>query len=141
MPFELFERKTSRVTSPAITLSPEGRIGVNSAATELFMRDNVEFVYILWDRETRRMAIRPTMRKDARAFRITYNKNKSSAAIAAKSFMDHIGYNYSDRQTYAAEWDEKEGMIIELPAERMESAQKVVPMESQRRSNKVGFNR
>lgn len=101
---------------PCIAIGPPGRLALSVAALELLTRDYLyNYVLLYWDPERKMMAIRPTKKKDPRAYRITYSKNGRSAAIAAKRFCEQIGFDYSSHQSYPAAWnDVEEGFEIKL---------------------------
>src|SRR4051812_28365656 len=84
IPYEVFSRKISRVGTPMLTITKLGRIALNKTATARFERDAVEFVILLWDKESRRIAIRPITKKDARAYRVSYGQKGNGAGFSAK---------------------------------------------------------
>jgi hypothetical protein len=101
---------------PTIAIGPPGRLSLSVAAVDWLTRDYFyEYVLLFWDGDLKRMAIRPTKKKDPRAFRITYFKSGRNAAIAAKNFCELIGYDYSRNRSYIATWNEAEpGFEIDL---------------------------
>ncbi len=118
MPFEVFSRKTSRVGTPMMTFTTLGRIALNKSSTRTLEKDAVEFVVLLWDRDSRRVAIRPLTKKDPRAYRVAYGKNGNGAGFSAKTFLDYIEYDYSVSRSFAAEWNDKEGQFeAQIPVE------------------------
>jgi len=113
MAFEVFSRKVRRLASPQVTLTTLGRMAFNKAATEVFEKQVVENVVLLWDVETKRFAVKPISKKDSRAYRVHYGKNGNGAGFSAVTFLDHIGYNYHDSSnSFPAEWNEEEGMLL-----------------------------
>lgn len=63
-------------------------------------------------------ALRPITKKDQRAYRLAYGKKGNGAGFSAKTFMDHIGYDYSESRSTPVTWDEGESMYIaEIPME------------------------
>jgi len=101
---------------PCIAIGPPGRLTLSVAAIEVLTRDYFyDYVLLYWDAERKMMAIRPTKKKDARAYRVTYSKNGRNAAIAATRFCDRIGFDYSRHQSYPAAWNDiEEGFEIKL---------------------------
>jgi hypothetical protein len=118
MAWEIFTRKVRRSGSPAITFNKLGRISLNKTATATLEKDAVEFVLLLWDAAKRQVAVRPITKKDQRAYRLAYGKKGNGAGFSAKTFMDYIGYDYSESRSTPVRWDEGESMFIaELPQE------------------------
>src|ERR1700692_3818143 len=118
MPFEVFSRKTSRVGTPMMTFNSLGRIALNKSSTRRLEKDAVEFVVLLWDRDSRRVAIRPLTKKDPRAYRVAYGKKGNGAGFSAKTFLDYIEYDYSISRSFPVEWNDKEGQFeAQIPAE------------------------
>jgi hypothetical protein len=107
---------------------------MNKTATATLESEAVEFVLLLWDPMKRQMGIRPITKKDQRAYRLAYGKKGNGAGFSAKTFMDHIGYDYSESRSTPVRWDEGESMFIaEVPAEylRDNSQQSLLAMEHQ----------
>jgi hypothetical protein len=126
MPYEVFSRKAPRLTSPAVTINPAGRIYLNQGATALFRADSAKgaakFVLMFWDKASHKIAIQPTNKKDQNAFRVAYSHKGSGSMLNVKTFLDWINYDNSnpDTITLAAHWDEKNKWLeIEIPAERI----------------------
>jgi hypothetical protein len=118
MPWEIFTRKTSRRGTPSITFNRLGRIALNKTATAKFENDAVEFVLLLWDPSKRQVGIRPITKKDQRSYRLAYGKKGNGAGFSAKTFMDHIDFDYEESRSVPVRWDESEAMYIaEIPTE------------------------
>ena len=123
MGYEIFTRKRSRTTTPSISINKTGRIGLNHATTVILQKNAVEFVLILWDAERRHLGIRPVVKKDSRAYGVSYNK--SSSMFSAKTFLEYIGYDKSETRSLPATWNETENMLeIEIPAEHLKGHQR-----------------
>jgi len=134
MAWEIFSRKVRRSGTPSVTFNKLGRISMNKTATATLESEAVEFVLLLWDPMKRQMGIRPITKKDQRAYRLAYGKKGNGAGFSAKTFMDHIGYDYSESRSTPVRWDEGESMFIaEVPAEylRDNSQQSLLAMEHQ----------
>lgn len=123
MGFEIFTRKKTRTTTPSISISTSGRLGLNMAATAIMEKNAVEFVLILWDKDTNRLAVRPITKRDPRAYTLT--RAKGSSMFSAKSFLQDVGYDMSETRSIPADWDDKENMLIaEVPAEHLKGTQR-----------------
>ncbi len=116
MPYEIFTRKRIQSGTPAVSFGPMGRVGLNQASTQILQANAVEFILLLWDKDNRRVAIRPITKRDKRAYKLSYTK--SSAQFSGKSFLEYINYDFSETRSFPAEWNEDEGVFeIEIPAE------------------------
>ena len=132
MPYEIFERKTRRTSDPSITIDSHGRFVFNKSATEVLRRDAVERILILWDQESQKVAVRPLTRKDPRSYRISYSTKGNGSSFSAKTFLDHIEYDYSE--SYSFPWKEADGMFeIEMPTEKLKG-QKLLDIQTSART-------
>jgi hypothetical protein len=123
MAYEVFTRKIIRTGSPTVSVSRLGRIGLNQSASHAMEITSETLVLLLWDKEHKKIAIKKVTNKDARAYRITLS-NKSSG-FSAKTFLDYIGYDYSQTRSFPAEWNEQEKMLeVQLPNEALTGIQK-----------------
>jgi len=113
---------------PHIAISDNGRLCLSTAAVELLTHKyGYEYAFLFWDDEAEVLAVRPTKKKDARAYRITYSSNGRNAAISARSLCDLIGYDYSQHRSFMARWNHAEaGFEIDLQVQKV----KTVPINS-----------
>ena len=75
----------------------------------LSQEGSYNYAFLFWDDETRVISICPTKRKDNRAYKITYsNRDGRNASIAARSFCEIIGYDYSQHHSFLAVWNDEE---------------------------------
>jgi hypothetical protein len=134
MAWEIFTRKTRKSGGPFITFNKLGRISLNKTATTVLETDAVEFVLLLWDASKRQVGVRPITKKDQRAYRLAYGKKGNGAGFSAKTFLDHIGFNYTESRSFPIKWDEQESMFIgEVPQEILQEGrqQSLLSMEHQ----------
>ena len=110
MPYEVFARKVVRTTTPAISISSLGKIGLNQSATDILRKNHVEHVLLLWDSENRKIALQPADKTDTRGYNVAFGK-KTGSGFSAKTFCDHIKYDTSVRRSFAAEWNPKDKML------------------------------
>ena len=139
MAYQIFEKKSVRTGVPGITILTNGRMAVNSSAAQILHKNAVEFVLLLWDEDALRIALRQITKKDARAYKISYGIKNSSASFSAKSFLDHIGWKFTGKQSIPAEWNEDEAMLeAKVKPEYLKDArqQKLLPVEGGRKSVK-----
>jgi hypothetical protein len=69
----------------------------------------------MWDTEERKIALKSTSnKKDPRAYRIRYQEQGNGATFSAKTFLDFIGVDYSQRRGLAIEINPNHEMVIEV---------------------------
>jgi hypothetical protein len=129
MGYEVFERKVKRAADAAVSLVKQGRLVMNKSAAETFKAVGTDLAFLMWDRENRRIGIRPCHKKDdRRAYKVRFGDGRGSdgakpassvgANINAKTFMDYIGVNYVETKQYPARWNDEEQVLeVDLPAD------------------------
>ena|SRR5712691_6773090 len=118
MPYEVFRRTTVRVEEPTLSLTPGGKIGLNSAAARIFAEAGIKSVLLLWDKVSNKCALKAAPKTDTNAYAVSVQPNKQAGSLTAKSFLNHIGWSTRQRETLPATWNEKEKMLeITLPHE------------------------
>lgn len=99
MPYEVFERKTPRMGIPTMTFTKIGQIAFNQPSARVLQKETVETVLLLWDTAEKKLAMKTTSnKKDPRAYTIRYNDKGNGASFSAKTFLDHVGIDYSQRK-------------------------------------------
>jgi len=74
---------------------------------------------LLWDKDARKIAVRSTAKKDARAYTVRYAAKYKLAGFAAKTFLNHIQYDFTTTNQYPCTWDGQSEMYeVQLPQER-----------------------
>jgi hypothetical protein len=134
MGFEIYTKEfQSKSLAPMIAISPLGRCSLNRAAAEMFDKDAVQTVLLLWDKDGYRFAIRPIAKKDPRSFNVRYtrkDKLATSAAFSGVMFLKHIGYDFTETKSYPIRWNAEEAHFeVELPKERFGGVPLLVPVE------------
>lgn len=114
MAYEVFTRTSFRVGEPSISLTPDGRIGLNAAAGRILMEMGVKAVLLLWDRANSRMALKAATRDDKNSYAVSIPSGKNRASIRARSFLTHVGWNAPTRISLPATWNEKNRMFETL---------------------------
>jgi len=112
MGFEIFTRQITRTGTPTVTLTTMGRMALNKTATERLIKDAVEFVLLLWDKDTRKVAIRPITKKDTRAYKLSTAGRGNGAGFSCVTFLHHINYDWSKTRSYPIEWNNQEDMFV-----------------------------
>ena len=122
MAYEVFTRRIARAGNPVISISKLGRIGINQHGARLLKNNGVEFVLLMWDKDRRRIAIRPISIREGRAYKLTFSPDNkgSGAGFSAKTFFDYLEYDYSETRSFNADWNETEGILeIAIPKEHL----------------------
>lgn len=139
MSYQIFEKRNVRTTTPSITISTIGRIMLNAAAARIFHENAVESVLLLLDKEQGKIALRPITKKDSRAYRVTYGKNKNGCSFSGKSFLDFAKFDYSRKRTFPTVWNENDGLMeISLSTEKEDKQRRLMPVEPNKKHTKVG---
>ncbi|HLH00871.1 MAG TPA: hypothetical protein VKX49_31485 [Bryobacteraceae bacterium] len=116
MAYEVFKRTSVRVESPAVSIAPDGRITFNAAATRALAEAGIRNVILLWDKKEGRIAVKATARSDKNSYAVSIVRDRHSGTLRARSFLRHIGWTATRRETLPAIWNDKEKMIeIALP--------------------------
>jgi hypothetical protein len=144
MAFEIYSKeRQSKSLAPMLSISSKlGRCTLNRAAAEMFDKEAVLTVLLLWDSEAHRMAIRPIPKKDPRSFSIRYARDKKdkralSAAFSGVMFLKHIGYDMSDTKSYQLQWVADQAHFeVQLPADRF-GVSPLVAMDGGKRHGKA----
>jgi hypothetical protein len=122
MPYEIFQRTNTRGGSPALSIIPDGRIGLNSTAVRVLAAAGVKVVLLLWDKAGHRIAIRAVSKGDKNGYAVSTTPARHSGSVRAASFIRHIGWTAKNRVTVVATWNEREKMIeASLPAEHFKA--------------------
>src|SRR5260370_40819702 len=114
MSFEVFTREFVRTTEPKVTITSLGRFSINNSASALLKKNvAVEFVLLLWDKATSRVAIQPVKKGDHRAYPLkAYGpKGRSGTGFSAVTFLNFINYDWSKTHSFPVEWRATENML------------------------------
>lgn len=118
MGYEVFESKSKRLDTPAITIQPSGALRINTIASTILREAGVECVLLMWDQDKRKIALSPTPAGDPRAYKLRYHVKGSGAQLAAKAFVKHIGWSADHSVTIPMQ--KVRGLFeIELPKDRL----------------------
>jgi len=112
MGYEVFDNKATRLGSPALTITTDGRLALNADAGDLLRNAGAKFAHLLWDAEARKIALRPLTKADTRSYKLTVpSAHKRGMSVSAATFLRYIGWSFSTRATLAVEWNEKEKLL------------------------------
>jgi hypothetical protein len=125
MGWEIFDRKTTRTVDPRVTLTTLGRVALNRGAASVLEKIAAEHVFLLWDSETSKCAIKVTGKKDQRAYKLHYGQKGNGAGFSAVTFLNHIKYDWSESRMFPIEWNEAESMFtFSIPVEHLTGSPK-----------------
>jgi hypothetical protein len=120
MGFEIFTRKMTRTTDPMVTMMSTGRISLNKTASARLHDKAIDRVVLMWDKDTRRVGIKPFTKRDSRTYKISYSGKGNSAALSTVTFFHFIDYKTDKTRSYPVNWSDDEGMyIFTIPPEHL----------------------
>jgi hypothetical protein len=124
MAYELFKVKSTRIGSPVLTITAEGRIILNADAGDLLRREGAKFTQILWDASTFKMALRPLKRPAESSYKLSEKSGRRGMAFSGTTFLRHIGWNWSKSSTILpVDWNEKEKLLeAVLPGDKIDQS-------------------
>ena len=112
--YEVFSRKVPRMGTPMMSFSKLGQITFNTLAAQALQKAAIDHVLMMWDTEERKVAVKSTSnKKDSRAYRIRYHDAGNGASFSAKTFLDYIGIDFSQRRSMPVEINPNHEMVIE----------------------------
>ena len=92
-----------------------GQITLNTLSAQALQKAAIEYVLLMWDTEERKFALKSTSnKKDPRAYRLHYHDAGNGAGFSAKTFLDYIGIDYSQRRAMPVEINPNHEMVIEV---------------------------
>jgi hypothetical protein len=116
--YEVYSRNLARASSPVISATRLGRITLNAAAARIFVEKHVESVYLLWDADARKFALKPSDKPDASAYQLHFAADNAGAGFSAKPFLRVMSYDFEETIALHTEWLDAEGILeVTLPTE------------------------
>ena len=114
--YEMIPRSTARASSPTVSVTKGGRITLNAPAAKLLVSFGVENVFLLWDAEARKFALKITASSDPSAYQVRFARENSAAGFSAKSFLRMVGYDFVETRALKTEWIENSAILeVTLP--------------------------
>lgn len=115
MKFEVFDQLArARSSAPTATLQKGGILSLNGAAHDLLGR--AESFELLFSREERVIALRPSTEAHAYAFRIA-NENTGQGVISLGRFAAHFGIDVTESQRLTPEMQD-DMMLLRLKKDK-----------------------
>jgi len=101
--------------TPTMSFSKLGQIVFNTLAAQQLQKAAIDHVLLMWDTEERKMAIKSTSnKKDSRAYHLRYHESGNGGNFSAKTFLDYIGIDYSQRRGMAVEINPNHEVVVEV---------------------------
>ncbi len=99
-----------------VTFTNKDYVLINNHAARIFHRMAAKFVLVLWDKGSRKVALRPIIEKDSRAYKLTYttyqnNDQPNGTKFWARSFLNHIKWNAQEKKTILATWNNEQQIM------------------------------
>jgi len=115
MSYEIFTRKVPRMGTPTIGFSKLGQIAFNQTASRMLQKEPVEYLFLMWDSATKQIGMKSTSnKKDPRAYKVRYNDKGNGASFSAKTFLDYIQVDFSQRRTIPVEINTNSEIFLEV---------------------------
>jgi hypothetical protein len=113
--YAVFERKSQRKGVPTLSFSKLGQIVFNQNASAILQKGTIERILLLWDGSAKKLAMKATSNKnDTRAYVIRFNPNGNGASFSAKTFIDHIGVDITERKAIPVDIDANNEYFLEV---------------------------
>lgn len=111
MAFEEFTAKTrSNVAIPMVSILKHGRIGLNQACFTKYFKD-FKFVVFLYDKQNKKVGIRPTNEHLSNAFNIKVTRNGKLASVNATIFLKYYKIPFDKSQSFPCHWNETKKIV------------------------------
>ncbi|HEY3972340.1 MAG TPA: hypothetical protein VGM18_05000 [Candidatus Sulfotelmatobacter sp.] len=112
MTYEIFERpKTRSRGGPALSITPDGRIVLNSTASHLAKSVGVGAVQFLWDRNKRKIALLAADEGEKDSYKLSFTRADSQASCTARRFLRSIGWKSKRRERLNATWNAERKLL------------------------------
>lgn len=108
MPFERFTAINSRGFKPRVSIWKGGHISLNQGAARHFKVTSASHAVLFYDKSNTKIGIKITNDSNEEgAISMTIRgEGKSGATIAARTFLEFYGIDYSETRKYTPEYDE-----------------------------------
>jgi hypothetical protein len=116
--YKVIPRNLARATTPVVSTTRLGRITLNASAARILVEKHIEHVYLLWDADIRKFALKPSEKADAMAYQLRFAPENAGAGFSAKPFLRLIGFDFEETVALTTKWLEDEGIFeVTLPQE------------------------
>lgn len=110
MPYEKFDFVTAgKYGIECITVGRGGTLGISVRAYEKYLQ-GVDYVFIFYDKEKKRIGLQPTPNNDPNGYHILH-KPYQSIVISARAFFRHFNIPVNNSTRCKCEWNKKLEMV------------------------------
>ena len=113
MAFEVFNKKAAvgrGSTTPKVTISKNGTFSLNAVATQQMM-DGAEYAVLMYDAESKQIAIKPVAKTDEHGYRLSRPKT-GGIHISGRRFLAHIAYKHEETTRFEASWNDTINAVV-----------------------------
>jgi hypothetical protein len=108
-------RQPIQRSKPHYRISKSGFLTISPAMVEKYFKD-CQHAQMLFDQETRRIAVKPAGPNDSNTLKLGLPKGSRSKRASIAGFLEFCGFKPSKNASYEAKWDEELGAVVaELP--------------------------
>jgi len=111
MAFEMYKEKGGKYYKPSVTITAAGAISLSKSCFEKYLGDK-NYANLYFDKSRGLIIGIKTVDKEVdNTFKITRSGDRASGSIAGRSFLNHLGIDFSKRKKFIPEWNAKEGIL------------------------------
>lgn len=111
MTFELYTRKRIVTDKPKVSILKQGIIGLNQSCYSKYFK-SYNYVYLLFDKENRKIGLKPTNEEDNNTLKIRVSRDGRLAQISASAFLNYFDIQHDESQPYDCEWDQNNQLLV-----------------------------
>ena len=111
MPFVKFT-ESGRSFKPRVSVRQNGTIGINYASLNRWKIDRFDWVLLFYDAENKQIGIKPISEEEDGAHKLNFGKNKKSAWIGCRKFLDYFEIGTKKTEKYQVTWNDANSMLV-----------------------------
>jgi|ERR1017187_1870450 hypothetical protein len=116
MAYTVYSGKLIRTATPEVSISPDGRLRLNSAACRLFHDKGAKWVHLLSDPQERKIGLRARRKMDKQSYSISYGHLFNQASLSVKGFLVTLGWDGKSYSHIDAQWDDEQCLLeLKMP--------------------------
>jgi hypothetical protein len=139
--YKVYPRNLARASSPVVSATKLGRITLNAAAARIMAEKRIENVFLLWDADARKFALKPSEKPDATAYQLRFAAENAGAGFSAKPFLRLIGYEFEETTALSTAWLETEEILeVVLPQDGFNKRHRFPRQRRSKRNTGAGEN-
>ena len=94
-----------------IRISKSGFLTISPVLVEKYFKDSLH-AQMLWDQESRRIAVKPASPQDSNTLKLGLPKGSRSKRASISGFLEFCGFKPVKNASYPAEWDNELGAVV-----------------------------